>query len=151
VLLAAEPFLHLEVELDPILHLGATPYGDRRIIAILGGRFWGPQLTGRIVAGGADWQLVRSDEVAELEARYTLETVTGERIFVRSDGLRHGPAEVMARLARGEAVDPAAYYFRTILRFEAASAHLGWLNRILTVARGRRDPRTVHLDVYEVL
>ncbi len=151
MLLAAEPFLHLEVELDTILHLGPTPYGDRRIIPILGGRFSGPRLSGRIVAGGADWQLVRGDEVAELEARYTLETASGERIFVRSDGLRHGPPEVMARLARGEFVEPSAYYFRTVLRFETASEHLGWLNRILTVASGRRDPRAVHLDVYEVL
>jgi Protein of unknown function (DUF3237) len=84
-------------------------------------------------------------------ARYTLETDEGELILVRSDGLRHGPPDVIARLARGESVEPSHYYFRTILRFEASSQKLAWLNRILTVARGRRDVDAVRLDVFEVL
>lgn len=151
MLLSQEPFLHVDAALEAILHLGVTPYGDRRVVHILGGRFEGPRLRGRIVPGGADWQMVRSDGVADIQARYTLETSSGARILVRSDGLRHGPPEVMGRLARGEAVDPASYYFRTILRFETAGKDVSWLNRILSVARGRRDANAVHLDVYEVI
>ena len=151
MLLADKPFLRITADLEPILDLGRTPYGERRIIHILGGRFEGPRLHGRIIRGGADWQILRADGVADLRARYTLETDAGELILVRSDGLRHGPADVIARLARGESVDPSHYYFRTILRFETSSQKLAWLNRILTVARGRREPDAVELDVFEVL
>lgn len=150
MLIAEQPFLHIEADLDHVLHLGPTPYGDRRVIHILGGRFEG-RIAGRIIPGGADWQIVRSDGVADIQARYTLETEAGERVLVRSEGLRHGPPDVIARLGRGEAVDPALYYFRTILRFETSSEPLAWLNRILSVARGARAERAVHLDVYEVL
>jgi hypothetical protein len=144
------PFLQIDADLEPALDFGLTPYGGRRIIHILGGRFEGPQLRGRIIPGGADWQIIRSDGVADISARYTLETSGRARILVRSDGLRHGPADVMARLAAGETVDPSRYYFRTILRFETADTELAWLNRILGVARGRREPHAVHLDVFEV-
>ena len=150
MLLADEPFLQLHVELDEILHLGETPYGDRRVIHIAGGRFGG-RIAGRIIPGGADWQIVRNDGVADVQARYTLETEAGERVLVRSEGLRHGPAEVIAALGRGEPVDPARYYFRTVIRFETSAPALAWMNRILSVARGAREPRAVRLDVFEVL
>ena len=149
-LLAQGPFLHLHVELEDILHLGPTPYGDRRVIHITGGHFSG-RVSGRIVPGGADWQIVRPDGVADLEARYTLETAAGERVLVRSEGLRHGPPEVIAALARGEAVDPALYYFRTALRFETSAPALAWMNRLIAVGRGARESRAVRLDVFEVL
>jgi len=151
MLLADKPFLRITADLEPILDLGRTPYGERRVIHIVGGRFEGPRLQGRIIPGGADWQILRADGVADLRARYTLETDAGELILVRSDGLRHGPADVIARLARGESVDPSHYYFRTILRFETSSQKLAWLNRILSVARGRREPDAVELDVFELL
>jgi uncharacterized protein DUF3237 len=111
----------------------------------------GPRLSGRVLRGGADWQIVRPDGAADLQARYTIETDAGARILVASDGLRHGPPEVIARLARGEAVDPALYYFRTAMRFETSDPALDWLNRIIALARGAREPRMVRLDVYEVL
>jgi Protein of unknown function (DUF3237) len=147
--MAEEPFLRLRVELAEILQLGQTPYGDRRIIHITGGRFEG-RLSGRIVPGGADWQLMRPDGVADLEARYTLETGAGERVLVRSEGLRHGPPEVIAALARGEAVDPAHYYFRTALRFETSAPALAFLNKLIAIGRGIREPRAVLLEVFEV-
>ena len=151
MLLASDPLLRLEVELEPMLHLGPTPYGDRRIVPIAGGRFEGPRLAGRIIPGGADWQVVRADGVADIEARYTLETAAGERILVRSEGLRHGPEEVIAALARGEPVDPARYYFRTVIRFETSAPALSWMNRMLTISRGARDATCVRLEVFEVL
>ena len=150
MLVAEKPFLHLHVELEDILHLGQTPYGDRRVIHIAGGHFSG-RIAGRIVPGGADWQILRPDWVADLEARYTLETAAGERVLVASEGLRHGPPEVIAALARGEAVDPALYYFRTALRFETAAPALAFLNRLIAIGRGAREPRAVRLDVFEVL
>ena len=134
-----------------MLSLGRTPYGERRIINILGGRVDGAKLAGRILPGGADWQIVRGDGVAHLDARYTIETEAGARILVMSEGLRHGPPDVMARLARGEAVEPHLYYFRTAMRFETADPAVAWLNRILALGRGIRDPRAVRIDVYEVL
>jgi hypothetical protein len=101
--------------------------------------------------GGADWQLIRTDGAADIRARYTLEGEEGGRVLVASEGLRHGPPEVMLRLSRGETVEPGLYYFRTVMRFETSDPRLIWLNRILALARGIREPRAVRLDVYEVL
>jgi hypothetical protein len=150
-MISSEPIFRIHAELADILHLGPTPYGDRRVINILGGRVEGERLSGRILPGGADWQIVRADGVADLRARYTIEANGGARILVASDGLRHGPADVIARLARGEPVDPALYYFRTAMRFETSDPALAWLNRIIAIGRGAREPRAVRLDVHEVL
>jgi hypothetical protein len=150
-IISAEPIFHIQAELAEMLPLGETPYGERRIINILGGRVDGARLSGRILPGGADWQIIRSDGVADLDARYTIETEAGARILVASEGLRHGPPEVMARLAQGEVVDPSLYYFRTVMRFETADPAVAWLNRILALGCGAREPRAVRLDVYEVL
>ena len=150
-MISHEPIFRIHADLADVLHLGATPYGDRRVINIIGGRVEGPRLCGRILPGGADWQIVRPDGVADLRARYTIETDGGARILVASDGLRHGPADVMARLAHGEAVDPALYYFRTAMRFETSDPSMQWLNRIIAIARGAREARAVRLAVHEVL
>src|SRR3954466_5439947 len=103
-MLSNEPIFRVHAELADILTLGRTPYGERRVINILGGRVEG-RLTGRILPGGADWQIIRTDGVADIQARYTIETDAGARVLVASDGLRHGPPDVMARLSRGETVD----------------------------------------------
>ena len=149
--LSAQPIFHIHAELAEILSFGHTPYGERRIINILGGRIEGARLSGRILPGGADWQIIRADGAADLRARYTIEADGGAHILVISDGLRHGPPDVMARLARGEDVDPGLYYFRTAMRFETADPSVEWLNRIIALGRGVREPRTVLIEVYEVL
>jgi hypothetical protein len=151
VTLALRPLFAVQVELAEVVSLGRTPLGERRIINITGGTFAGDRLRGRVLPGGADWQIVRADGAADLDARYTLETESGALIQVRSQGLRHGPAEVLARLAAGEAVDPSQYYFRTVLRFETGTAELDWLNRVIAVARGILRPRAVQLNAFEVL
>ena len=140
----------IHAELADIRHFGHTPYGERRVVDILGGRVEGPRLNGRILPG-ADWQIVRPDGVTDLRARYAVETHSGARILVTSDGLRHGSAEVLAALARGEAVDPARYYFRTAMRFETGDPAFAWLNRILALATGARERHAVRLDVFEVV
>jgi hypothetical protein len=150
-LVSEKPILTVRAELGGIQKLGATPYGERRIINILGGAVEGPRLKGRILPGGADWQIVRADGVVDLRARYTVETESGGLILVNSEGYRHGPPEVMAALARDETVDPARYYFRAVMKFETADPAAAWLNRILALASGRRENRAVRLDVYEVL
>jgi hypothetical protein len=149
-MLGTQAIFTIYAKLEAVTGLGRTPYGERRIIGIIGGTVRGPKLNGRILPGGADWQLIRTDGAADIKARYTIETDKGARIMVSSDGLRHGPPEVMERLARGDNVDPDHYYFRTVMRFETADPEVDWLNRILALARGQREPRAVRLDVYEV-
>jgi hypothetical protein len=149
-MLSAQPIFTIEAELAPLLNLGRTPLGERRIIGILGGTVHGPKLNGRVLPGGADWQVIRADGAADISARYTIETDVGARILVNSDGLRHGPPEVLAALMRGEPVDPSSYYFRTAMRFETSDPSVDWINRILAVARGTRLALAVKLDVYEV-
>jgi hypothetical protein len=151
VTLALRPLFDVQVELAEVLSLGRTPLGERRIINITGGSFAGERLSGRVLPGGGDWQIIRADGAADLDARYTLETDGGRLIQVRSQGLRHGPPEVLARLAAGEPVDPSRYYFRTVLRFETGAGELDWLNRVIAVARGVRLPRAVQLNAFEVL
>jgi hypothetical protein len=149
-MLRAQPIFTIHAELEAAMNLGQTPYGERRVIGITGGTVSGERLNGRVLSGGADWQIIRSDGVADIQARYTVETDSGARILVTSDGLRHGPPDVMERLARGDSVDPVLYYFRTVMRFETADPAAGWLNRILALASGQREARSVRLDVFEV-
>jgi hypothetical protein len=131
-------------------NFGATPHGERRIIPITGGAFSGPRLSGRVLPGGADWQIVRSDGVAAVEARYTLETDDGALIYISNWGYRHGPPEVMARLRAGAEVDPREYYFRTTPKFETAATDYAWLNGVIAVATGERRADEVIITVYEV-
>lgn len=140
----------IEVSLEPVRDLGDTPLGRRRIIGITGGKFSGPRLQGRILPGGADWQLIRADGVAYLDARYMLETGDGALIYVNNKGYRHGPKEVIERLAKGEDVDPALYYMRATPWFETSAPAYAWLNRAICVCTGARRALGVELDVYEV-
>ena len=150
-ILSDKPIFTIDAELAGILDLGATPYGHRRIIDIHGGTVSGARLNGRVLPGGADWQFIRNDGVADIQARYTIESDAGARILVSSEGLRHGPKEVLERVMRGEAVDPSLYYFRTVMRFETSDPAVAWMNRILAIARGQREARAVRLEVFEVL
>ena len=142
--------MRAEIQLGTIEEIGATPLGRRRVIPIVGGSFTGDRLAGEVLPGGADWQLVRPDGVALLDARYTLRTEDGALIYVNNQGMRSGPADVLAQLARGEAVDPARYYFRTTPRFETGAAQYAWLNDLIVVASGMRQREVVVLDFYTV-
>ena len=144
------PLMQLRVTLEPVRDLGDTPLGRRRIIGITGGTFSGARLSGKILPGGADWQLIRGDGTADLDARYTLETNDGALIYVSNRGYRHGAPEVIARLAKGEDVDPALYYMRTTPWFETSAPAYAWLNRIVCVGTGARRAAAVELDFYEV-
>jgi hypothetical protein len=148
--LKLEALLKAEITLAPPQDLGDAPLGRRRIVPITGGRFRGERLSGRVLPGGADWQIVRGDGVSQLEARYTLETDDGALIYVRNVGLRHGPPEVLAKLAAGEPVDPSRYYMRTTPAFETGDERYRWLNKLVCVATGARRKDAVELDVYEI-
>lgn len=142
----------LTADVPTIVDLGATPNGARRIANVTGGRFKGERLSGAIQsAPGGDWLLARPDGATILDVRITLETDDGELIYMSYRGVRHGPPEVMARLAKGEAVDPKSYYFRTTPVFETGSKKYDWLNRIVSVATGRREASGPVYEVYEVL
>jgi hypothetical protein len=149
-MLELEPLLSVEVTLAAPLELGETPLGRRRIIGITGGTFSGARLSGRVLAGGADWQVIRADGVADLDARYTLETDDGALIYVRNRGYRHGPPEVLKRLAAGMPVDPALYYMRTTPWFETSAQRYHWMNRMVCVGTGERRAASVKLDFFEV-
>jgi hypothetical protein len=130
--------------------VGTALLGERRIVPILGGEVEGPQLRGRVLPGGADWQVVASDGTAQLEARYTIETHDAALVYVRNLALRHGPPEVLERIRLGEEVDPTEYYFRSTPRFECGDPRYAWLNRIIAVASGARLANEVLLRVYAV-
>lgn len=142
----------LTADVPRIVDMGATPAGQRRIAQVTGGTFKGERLRGTLhAAPGGDWILVRPDGATILDVRITLETDDRQLIYMTYRGVRHGPADVMARLAKGEAVDPASYYFRTTPVFETASSRYDWLNRIVAVATGRREASGPVYEVFEVL
>jgi hypothetical protein len=118
--------------------IGAVPHGTRVTAPIASGHFGGPRLRGKVLPGGGDWTLLRADGVLELDLRVTLETDDGALIHMTSFGLRHGPPEVIAALARGESVDPSTYYFRTTRRFETGHPKYAFLNRLVAVSSGDR-------------
>jgi len=150
-MLRLERLFVAEISLAKPQELGETPQGRRRIIGITGGSFSGAKLSGRVLPGGADWQVIRADGVADLDARYTLETGDGALIYVRNRGYRHGPSNILEKLAAGEAVDPSLYYMRTTPLFETGDARYAWLNRMICVASGARRAAAVELEVFSVL
>jgi len=141
----------IDADLGPPMELGQAKAGLRRIIPIIGGTVTGDRLSGRILNLGADWQTIFPEGSAELDTRYAMETHDGALIDIRNFGFRHGPAEVLARVARGEAVDPAEYYMRTQPRLETGDPRYAWVNRTIFIGTGARFASAVRIQIYEVL
>ncbi len=137
-------------EVGTPIEVGAGPAGHRRVIPILGGEVSGPRLTGRVLPGANDYQIIRTDGVLELQARYVIEAAGGALIFVENNGMRFGPAEVMERQRRGELVDPSLIYFRACPRFETAAPAHAWLTNRLFLCSAARFPDRVQLRFFEV-
>ena len=144
------PMTTLRIGVAPLVSLGTGPCGERRFVPLGGGSAEGPELSGRIVEGGIDWQTLRPDGVLDIAAHYVIRTEDAALVEVTSLGLRHGPAEVMARLARGEAVPREAYFFRTVMRFQTGAPAWLHLNRVLALAVGERAASEVRLEVYRI-
>jgi hypothetical protein len=140
----------LRVRVDAPIDIGAVAVGRRRIVPIRGGTFEGPGLRGTVLDGGADWQIVREDGLAELDTRYTLRTDAGELIYIRNAGIRHAAPGVVAKLLAGAEVDPSLVYFRTVPAFETASPELQWLTRAIFVGDGERHPDHVVIRVWKM-
>jgi hypothetical protein len=131
--------------------IGVVAGGRRRLIPITGGSFSGPGLSGKLLPGGADHQLLQADGFTQLEARYALVTTEGEKIYVVNRGVRYGAPEVLARLNAGERVDPSLIYFRTVASFETAAPRLQPMTRALFVGVGERFPTEVVIRFFRVL
>lgn len=138
------------VELSPPHEMGQCPTGTRRIIPIVGGTVNGSLINGRILNVGADWQGVSANGIADLDARYAIETDDGAVIEVISQGIRHASPGIGARIAAGEAVPPSEYYMRTAIRLESGHPAYDWVNRALFLAAGGKVGSTVRLAVYRV-
>jgi hypothetical protein len=147
--LATRILFTVEAAVSAPVAVGDPGGGVRRYIPITSGRFSG-SISGRVLPG-TDWQTVLPDGTIELSAHYALETDTGDRIEVVSEGLRAGPPEILQRLAAGEAVDPSLYYFRTAMRFRTGAPSLARLNAVLAVAVAERQAQLVKLVVHEIL
>jgi uncharacterized protein DUF3237 len=140
----------IEVEVGTPLDFGQTQSGHRRVVPIQGGRVLGPRLQGRVLPGGGDWQILRPDGAADLEARYTIQADDGALIYVVNRGVRHGPADVLARMNRGERVEPGSYYFRSVATFETSAPECDWLTRAILLGVGERYPDKVAIRFWEV-
>lgn len=145
------PVYRLEATLGEPVDLGDTDHGRQRIVPLTGGTFTGPTITGKLLPGSsADWQTVLPDGTALGDIRYTLQTDGGDVLYIQSRGVRHGSAEVLARLARGENVDASEYTFRTSTQIETSAAELAWLNKGVFVSVGGRQPSGVVYETYLV-
>jgi Protein of unknown function (DUF3237) len=141
----------LEAIVAEPLDVGETAQGHRRIVPLTGGTFTGPELNGKLLPGAsADWQIVLPDGTALGDIRYTLQTDGGDLLYVQSRGVRHGSAEVLGRLGRGEDVDASEYTFRTSTQIETASPHLDWLNKGVFISVAGRQATGVIYETYLV-
>ncbi|WP_250456147.1 DUF3237 domain-containing protein [Caballeronia sp. ATUFL_M2_KS44] len=145
------PLFVLRLDVKPIVVVGETPGPFRRVGIVPSGAFAGDRLSGAVLDGSSDWQTVRSDGSTTLDVRLVLRTDDGVAILMSYRGIRHGPADVIRRLDKGEAVDPARYYFRINPLFEAPTGRYEWLNRVLAVGMGHRFPDGPVYSVFEVL
>lgn len=143
-------FADVQAQVSAPIETGRGPMGLRRMIPILGGHAQGVDWRARILPGGADYQLVINETTAQLEAHYILETDAGDRIYVHNSAIRHAPAEVTAKLLRGEPVDPSLVYFRCYPRFETGCKALSWINERLFVGSGVRHPDKVVMKFFEL-
>jgi muconolactone delta-isomerase len=145
------PVYRLEATLGKPLDLGNTVHGHRRIVPLTAGIFTGSEISGTLVPGAsADWQTVLPDGTALGDIRYTLQTDGGDLLYVQSRSVRHGSAEVLARLGRGEDVDPSEYTFRAATQIETAAPRLDWLNKGIFVSVAGRQPAGVIYEAYLV-
>lgn len=142
---------HLEATVGEPLDVGEVTGGRRRVIPLTGGQFTGPELRGVLLPGtSADWQLVRPDGTAIGDIRYTLQTEDGALLYVRARSIRHGDADVLARLARGDEVDAGEYTFRAAVQIETSATDLAWLNKGVFISVGGRSSGGVAYDTYIV-
>jgi hypothetical protein len=130
---------------------GELGYGVRRIIPIIGGEVKGEKVNGKVLAFGADFQLIRPNELIDLEARYAFETDDGAVVYVENKGIRFGPVDLLQKLKRGEPVDPKLIYFRTVPKFETGSEKYRWLMENLFIGSAARHADRVVIDVHQVL
>jgi hypothetical protein len=148
--LATRYVFSLAIRIGAPIVAGETGHGLRRVIPVLGGEVRGA-ISGKIHPCGADFQVIRPDGFTELEAKYTFETDDGAVIYIENIGIRFGPKQLLDRIAKGEAVDPALIYFRSVPRFETGAANYRWLMQNLFIGVGARHPDRVELDVHQVL
>ncbi|WP_213741379.1 DUF3237 domain-containing protein [Bradyrhizobium sp. dw_411] len=130
---------------------GEIGHGVRRIIPVIGGEVRGPGINGKVSAFGADFQIIRPNELIELEAKYAFETDDGAVVYVENRGIRFGPIDLLQKLKRGEPVDPKLIYFRTVPKFETGSEKYRWLMENLFIGSAARHLDRVVVDVHQVL
>ncbi len=146
-----KPLMSLKLQVSGMQAIGAAPGGDRRVGLVAGGTFSGERLNGTVLPGGADWIITRPDGCMTLDVRLVLRTDDGALIGLTYRGLRHGPADVMAKVAAGEPVDPALYYFRTAILFETSAPKYDWLNRVFGIGTGSRTAAGPEYEIFELL
>jgi hypothetical protein len=146
-----KPMFAMRLDVRPMLIVGATPGAYRRVGVVTGGSFEGERLSGAVLDGSSDWQTVRNDGSTTLNVRLVLRTEDGALIGMTYQGLRHGPADIIARIEKGEVVDPASYYFRINPLFETEAAKYNWINRVIAVGIGHRFADGPVYNVFEVL
>ncbi len=141
----------LTVHIGGVTTAGETGHGVRRIIPITGGTVKGDSVNGKVCAFGADFQVIRPNELIELEAKYAFETDDGAVVYVENRGIRFGPVDLLQKLKRGEPVDPKLIYCRTVPKFETGHAKYRWLMEHLFIASAARHADRVVIDVHQVL
>jgi hypothetical protein len=141
----------LTVRIAEVTSAGEIGTGVRRIIPITGGEVRGEKVNGKVLPFGADFQIIRPNELIELEAKYAFETDDGAVVYVENKGLRFGPLDLLQKLKRGEPVDPKLIYFRTVPKFETGAPNYRWLMEHLFIASAARHADRVVIDVHQVL
>jgi len=141
----------ITAKIGEVTSAGETGTGVRRIIPIIGGEVRGENVNGKVLGFGADFQIIRPNELIDLEAKYAFETDDGAVVYVENKGIRFGPVDLLQKLKRGEPVDPKLIYFRTVPKFETGAEKYRWLMEHIFIASAARHADRVVIDVHRVL
>ena len=140
--------------MERFVHIGEGPYGDRSTVIFRGGRFEGPRLTGKILPGGGDWEIVKDHgdrQTAHLNTRYNLVTDDGATIYLQTTGTRTGTKEVLEKLGEDESIGPDQYRMRLHLIMETGDPRYAWINEGVFIASSGRSGNMVIYDAYQIL
>jgi hypothetical protein len=141
----------MRLEVKPPLVVGSPPDSYRRIGVIPGGSFEGDHLSGKVLDGGSDWQTIRPDGAVNLNVRLVLRTNDDALVLMTYQGVRYGPPDVIARIDRGEVVDPESYYFRINPLFQTSAPQYDWINHVVGIGIGHRLADGPIYSIFELL
>ncbi|MEO6356850.1 MAG: DUF3237 domain-containing protein [Ferruginibacter sp.] len=130
--------------------IGPVAEGIKVNFYALGGEMTGPKMNGKCRAVGGDWLTLRTDGVAILDVRTTLETNDGALIAVNYTGVGDLGPDGHKLFLEGKL--PPRLALQVVPRCQTAHPDYLWLNRLQCLGIGEVDMEKLYVsyDIYAV-